>query len=379
MAEVLIGLLGMGYAALVGWFIKGWLTLPSFHLNPEKSCEPDQLFFSVVIAARNEAAHIPELLQSLAAQELSFKAFEVLVVDDASTDATANRVKAAQKACPGLRLRLLRAPAPPYNNFVAYKKYAIQHGIQHAKSPWMVTTDADCRVPPYWLYTLYQYICAQQPYMISGPVQYRPLSRLFEGAQALEFMALIGIGAASIHQDQPNMCNGANLAYKRSLFYQVEGFEGVDQIASGDDEFLMHKVHHQFPGKVHFLKHQAAVVDTRPLADPIAFIQQRKRWASKGAYYQSWKTRLLTSFVGGYHLLLIGLLLYPGTLELYGIGMSLKLLPELLFLVVLSPFFGNSRWLPLYPLAALIYPFYVAGVGIYSQFGSYQWKGRALR
>ena len=373
----LIGLAGICYAGLITWFTYGWLRLS--YPSDQEVPEPQTLFFSVIIPARNEAGVINQLLKSLDQQHFSAEGFEVIVVDDHSTDTTLKEVQAAQKQYPALQLRVLQAPNPLDAGFVAYKKAAIRAGIRAAQGSWIVTTDADCQPPSAWLSTLYRYIYRYQPYLVSGPVCYSPQKGLFARLQALEFTALISIGAASLRLNAPSMCNGANLAYKRSVFEAVRGFEGVDQIASGDDELLMHKVHQRYPGRVHFLKHQGAMVKTAPLSTLKAFVGQRKRWASKGAYYQSKWLRALTGFVGLYHLMLLVVPFMPSGLPLYTTAMGFKLVPELLFLAVASSFFSSGRELLLYPPAALLYPFYIVGIGIYSQSGGYVWKGRKVR
>ena len=121
--------------------------------------------------------------------------------------------------------------------------------------------------------------------------------------QAVEFAGLIAIGAASIAKRSPNMCNGANIAYPKKIFYQVNGFEGYSNIASGDDEFLMHKIFalstepRQLTGQnVYFLKNKEATVFTRPAKKLSQFIAQRKRWASKWGKYTDIKIKLLAIF-----------------------------------------------------------------------------------
>lgn len=81
------------------------------------------------------------------------------------------------------------------------------------------------------------------------------------------------------------MCNGANLAYERNSFYRVNGFSGIDTIASGDDMLLMHKIANQYPGQIHYLKAEDAIVTTSPMKTWREFLNQRIRWASKAKYY----------------------------------------------------------------------------------------------
>src|SRR5476651_15522 len=124
----------------------------------------------------------------------------------------------------------------------------------------MVATDADCRMGIKWLSTVAGYYEKEQPVMISSPVGYFEEKSLFERMQTLEFCYLIGVGAAFIGNGRASTCNGANLAYRKDIFYEVGGFKGIDDLASGDDELLLQKVAARFPGKIGFLKHYDAVV-----------------------------------------------------------------------------------------------------------------------
>src|SRR5690606_26866381 len=122
------------------------------------------------------------------------------------------------------------------------KKAAIETGIELAQGTWIACTDGDCRLSPLWLHSFSQMIYDRQPKFISGPVLYHPVQTLWQQVQALEFSALIGMGAASIGLQNPTMCNGANLAYEKDAFLLVNGFAGNEQVPSGDDEFLLHKI-----------------------------------------------------------------------------------------------------------------------------------------
>ena len=112
---------------------------------------------------------------------------------------------------------------------------------------------------------------------------------LFERMQTLEFGYLIGVGAAFIGNGRASTCNGANLAYRKDIFYEVGGFKGIDDLASGDDELLLQKVSARYPGKIGFLKRYEAVVFTHAKPNLKEFMRQRKRWASKSVKYKDKK------------------------------------------------------------------------------------------
>ncbi len=381
MVEVIILLLGCLYMLLIAWFIRGWALLSKFK-GGGSSVEPATTpFFSVVIAARNEEHGLVQTLNHLFQQDFPLKGYEVHVVDDHSTDDTWQTLKNFQSQYKHLPLYCHKSQDAQNPTYVAFKKLAIQTGIKYAKGQWIVTTDADCQHPKTWLKCFYQFIQKQDPVLVSGPVAFWDAKGLLGKLQILEFMALIGIGAATVRQHVPSMCNGANLVYRKQAFWDVNGFQDVDGLASGDDEFLMHKLHSRYPNKVYFLKSTAAMVHTKPQSTLKGLWQQRMRWASKGPYYESVFLKVVTGFVGFYHLILLLLLVLPwnGGFLLTVIAFGLKMVPESLFLVQLTTFFKQqSASLLLYFPAAFIYPFYVVGIGIASQVGGFRWKGRKV-
>ncbi|WP_246229550.1 glycosyltransferase family 2 protein [Mucilaginibacter humi] len=115
--------------------------------------------------------------------------------------------------------------------------------------------------------------------------------------QTLEFSFLIGVGAAFIGNGRASTCNGANFAYRKDTFYEVGGFTGIDELASGDDELLLQKVAERFPGKIGFLKFRDAIVYTHAKYNLKEFLQQRRRWASKSTKYKDKKVIAVAIFM----------------------------------------------------------------------------------
>ena len=343
----------------------------------EVSHENEQLF-SILIAARNEAENLPQLLQDLTTQNYPATQFEVLVADDHSTDATAALVTAAAQQ-DGFALRLIKLPADQTG-----KKAALSAAQQAAHAPWLLCTDADCRVGPGWL-AAYANKLAQAPQanFISGPVLLTGPRSWLQTLVGLEFAGLVGVGAACISRAQPTMCNGANLAYRRAAFEAVGGFADNAHLASGDDEFLLHKIHAAFPGSAHFLFDAAAIVRTPAPATLRTLLRQRVRWASKWRHYQSTAPRRLALVVLGANVALaagVGAgLLWPSLWPWVGAAWVIKLGADAWFLSPVLRFLGQRRWLwGLLPLQVLYAP-YALAVGLAGWRGGYEWKGRAVR
>ena len=379
------------YAGLMVWLRAGWIEnatalkeksgLRNEGLAGENSSflSPDSsLTFSVLIAARNEAENLPQLLRDLATQTLHIARFEVLIADDHSTDVTAALVAAAAEET-GFTLRLIALPETQ-----AGKKAALQAALKAARAPWLVCTDADCRLGPGWL-AAYAALLAQRPQanFISGPVLLTGPDTLFTTLMGLEFAGLVGVGAACLARQQPTMCNGANLAYRRAAFEAVGGYADNAHLASGDDEFLLHKIHTAFPGTTHFLTTAAAISRTAAPPTLRALLRQRVRWASKWRHYHHAAPRRLALLVLGANVALAAgvaaALLWPGLWLWVAAAWVLKLGADAWFLAPVLSFFGQRKWLwGLLPLQLLYAP-YALAVGAAGWRGGYKWKGRAVR
>jgi len=189
--------------------------------------------FTILIPARNEEANIAGLLQSIITQKYPSHLWEVIVIDDFSTDATPVIVSDFGKQYPNIRLAEL-SKILDNKQLNSYKKKAIETGISLSTNEWILTTDADCIAGKDWLATYDAYIQDKNPVFAGGPVAFTNDGTALQTFQCLDFMALQGITAAAVSAGLHAMCNGANLAYKKEVFYEVNGFRGIDNIASGD-------------------------------------------------------------------------------------------------------------------------------------------------
>ncbi|WP_439559452.1 glycosyltransferase family 2 protein [Dyadobacter sp.] len=346
--------------------------------RPAGKVTKDLPTISVIIPVRNEADNILSLLADLDRQTFPASQFEVLVMNDNSTDQTAGLVRdfARKSKC---NIQLIDLPDTATTS---PKKRAIETAIAVAKGEWIVTTDGDCRVGPGWLHTIAITQAAGDAKLISSPVTFHKPEMLTDYLQIVEFSSLIGSGASAIEAGFPSMCNGANLAYSKQAFFDVNGYEGVRHIASGDDEFLMHKIAARFPGSVRFLKDPAAIVTTAPHRKWSDFFRQRKRWASKWKHYQTATPLILAIYVflSNLSIILAAALWVAGAIPAgsFLAMAALKNIPEIVFLGSILKFLRQPRSIAFIPLTQLFYPFYVCFFGLAAQKPEYQWKGRKL-
>lgn len=332
---------------------------------------------TVLIAARNEAESIHLTIEDILAQVYPKELTEIIIVDDHSTDSTANIIRSYANS--GVKLLQLNEDRA----LNSYKKKAISEAIALSTGELMVATDADCRMGPNWLSSVVGYFEQEQPVMISSPVNYFEERSLFEHLQTLEFSYLIGVGASFIGNGRASTCNGANLAYRKDVFYEVGGFKGIDELASGDDELLLQKVAARFPGKVGFLKLNDAVVYTHAKPNIHEFLQQRRRWASKSTRYKDKKVVALAVGIWLFNIsLLVNALLsfYDAYyFKLFTLQFSFKLILEAVFLLPITLFFKRIKLLPLLFLLSLVHIIYLVYIGLLGNNRKYVWKGRTVK
>lgn len=370
----LLAILTVLYVALVAYMRMGWDRLPVWK-KPDGFTPRTRV--SILVAARNEASNIDTLLESLLAQEYPRELLEIVVIDDHSTDGTLAVVQ--RYASLGVQLLVLNESEP----LNSYKKKAIAEGIACATGELVVTTDADCRMGPRWLATIVAYYEQHELYMVSSPVVYSGEINAFEEAQTLEFLYLIGLGAAGIGNRHPATCNGANLAYRRDVFYEMGGFSGIDDLASGDDELLLHKVAAQYADRIGFCKAAEAVVYTDAKPTLRDLLSQRRRWASKSTKYKDKAIVMLGVSIWLFNamLLVTGVLalFHPAYTTIVLSALAGKFLIELIFLYPLVRFADRPSLLAYLPVLTLVHVVYMVYIGLAGNWGKYDWKGRKVR
>lgn len=329
--------------------------------------------FSVIIPVRNEEKNIQSLLEDLKNQDYPLDLFEVLVVNDQSQDDTGPIVSQFIDDH-HLDWKLLTVDGKTHGG----KKRAISLGVQHARFEHILTSDGDCHVNRRWLKSFSDAYQVNDMMMITGPVQMKGDS-LFTRLQAAEFAGLIGIGAATLHSANPTMCNGANLSYKREVFFEVGGYSGNESIPSGDDEFLLQKIFNRYPEKVRFLKNSDAIVSTGAKETLTELSNQRIRWSSKWRFHKSWFIKLMALMLfANYLSMFVALLEVTQSSQwiIWSVIMLTRWLGLLYFSYPVIQFFRIRGVVWLSFLIEIIYPFFVIFLGIASIFGKYSWKGR---
>jgi cellulose synthase/poly-beta-1,6-N-acetylglucosamine synthase-like glycosyltransferase len=317
-------------------------------------------------------------MDDLLNQDYPAEDYEVIFIDDASEDRTAEIVNAEKDS----RIRLLPLHLPAGS--IAFKKAAITLGVSNSSAELIITTDGDCRIPSTWLREVASFYLETGATFISGPVSFYNESTWQEKLQTVEFQYLIGVGAACIQNGIAGTCNGANLIYTKALFLEMGGFDNIDQKASGDDELLLHKVFAKYPEKVAFLKSKEAVVVTQAHKNFKSFFQQRKRWASKSPTSHQKRFSFILAIVFLCNLFLLAFtvagIFNPQFLLALGLLWSIKIVSDGLFMGITLKFFDRLKLWPLIPIVIILYVPYILIIGTIGKSGqAYVWKGRLVK
>jgi cellulose synthase/poly-beta-1,6-N-acetylglucosamine synthase-like glycosyltransferase len=376
---VAVLILSIAYAAPLLLFSVGFIR--SRRMSAEYRASESYPSVSVVIAARNEESTIGVCLDSIARNDYPRSSLEIIVVDDGSLDGTVTRVREFEErlAGGGDPLTVKVVPSDPVES--GHKKSAIRTGVECARGEIILLTDADGRVGPFWIRAMITRMDEKTGF-VAGPVQYSTDGSFLSRLIALEFLGFAAISAGSIGMRCPVSCSGKNIAYRRDAFLAVGGYEGIDHLASGDDEFMMQRIADRTSWRIRFCMDREAIVMTEPPKGTREFLNQRIRWASKAGRYERRSVILLNvflfSFLLSLPLLLIAAAFNSSLWPVLGLVLLVKIGAESSLLVQAAIFFRQNRLLKLILPAQPFHVGYVLYAVLAGSFGSFEWKSRTL-
>lgn len=393
-------LLTIFYVSIMWTYKNEWEEMEEVHFLEEHLSTS----VTVIIPARNEAANIGHLLHDLTQQVYPTELMEVIVVDDFSEDGTYDICRQYAQDHAYIKVYHLKDILPDNTPTEAYKKKAIETAVQLAKGKLIITTDADCRLQQHWIQSMVSFYEKEKCALIAAPVGYYKEKTRFQHFQALDFCGMQAITAAMLQMEIFNMANGANLAYEKQAFQEVNGYQDIDKKASGDDMLLVYKIAKRFPERVRFLKNRAAIVLTEPMPDLQTFLQQRFRWTSKSASYQDKRVTVILGLVYLFvtsiwanAILFFGALIYTLFFSAGNLLAFISFLPAILYLLMLifqvicksiidyhflksaSAFFNRHDLMDTFYSSEWLHIWYIPFVGTLGNILPYNWKGRKLK
>lgn len=310
---------------------------------------------SVIIAVKNEASNLKDHLPRILSQ--TYDNFEVIIVDDHSEDDSASFVRTLVSEHPNLVL----LSANDNNG----KKNALSLGIKHAKYPWILCTDADCRPNSnQWIKT----IIAQHDNadLILGFGPYESKSTMLNAFINYEtWYIAVQYMSAALHK-RAYMGVGRNLCFRKTLWEEIGGYASHEHLQSGDDDLF-----------VSAAAYKRIVVETDPRSwtiskapDTFAKLWDQKRRHLSTASSYSWLNQILLSLS-----FLSSLLIYSLTIILCLLGYYYALLPLLFRFIYL--YLVSRRWMKKLDVMRLWFasPFWdLVLVLYYSAQGAMMWR-----
>ncbi len=330
-------------------------------------------FVSVLIAARNESGQISQCLKSLLVQTYDQDLFEVIVIDDRSTDDTAANVLSLEKQFRYLKLVTVdKVPAD-----VAPKKFALDQGIKIARGEVILCTDADCRPEKEWISGIMECFTDEVGMVVGySPIEPKDRFSLVENFLALDSLALASVAAGSSAWGGTLTATGRSLSYRKRVFEEVGGFSKIARFVSGDDDLLLGLIR-KTKWRIAYCLSNHSQVHTDPPGSFRKFANQKIRQASKGRQYSPKMILGLILFLV-FNLLLITYVPWKG---ISGQGAMIHVIPWLIKIgsdaVILTAGawrFGKWSYLKMYPVIAVLHPLYITVFGIWGQFGKFEWK-----
>jgi len=356
------------YALCIGAITLGWIRL-SGQECPKPTHMPQ---VTILVAYRNEEHTLPLLLADLAKQSYPKHQLQIIIVNDHSTDNCRQNIIPWEKKLNNLTC--LELPEDLYG-----KKAALAYAHPLIAGELLVTTDADCRVPPQWISSLVGYQQKYHAEMVCGPVVIEPAQSLGAQFEALEFMSLNASGAGAIGIKRPIMNNAANMLYKKETYDKLKAEANLSQ-PSGDDIFNLLAQKKQQSPSIHFALARESLVKTPAQPSLAAFIAQRRRWTSKSPSYKDMDIIIVALAVA----ILNALLVITPIIAIFKSWWLLtacvlfvaKLFIDFPLLWMAGKFYQLRKNLFWFPVFQLVYPIYITFTIASSFFGKIHWKNR---
>ena len=372
MIDYLLLLLTTGVLGALLYFYRGLLKLPK---QERTSIKP---FITVIVSAHNEEKNLPDCLKRLARQTYPREKIEFIIVNDRSTDGTAQIINHYVQQDERFKCLTINDRLADF----APKKRAIDLAIRQARGELILLTDADGRPGFRWAETVVSYF-TENTHMVIGYAPYRikPARHFIKRLLALEYLSHAAVAAATTGLGWPLTCVGTNMAYKKSLYFEVGGFGPFKAHLSGDDDLFLTLVREAGKYKIKYASDYHAHVFNNPPTLWAKFLHQRMRYASKGFDYPFKVTMGLILYYA------FNLLLSLKTLSaVFAFSFSwilllawlLKMSAEFLFINKAARLLKDLRALIVFPIVSFVHPFYVVLFGAIGQLGYFKWAEQKI-
>lgn len=237
---------------------------------------------SVIVCARNEQTNLSDYLHTLLAQD--YPCYEVIVVNDGSEDNTQQVLEQYAQQYHNLYVTFV----PREARVLSSKKLALTIGIKAAHYDYLLLTDADCRPESrQWIREMMSAFVrgGEQTEVVLGYGAYFEKNTWLSSIINYDtlFIALQYMGMAAARH--PYMGVGRNLAYKKDTFFQHDGFRGMLNERSGDDDLFVNKVTNR--GNTVIVGSRESITWSPPKMTWQEWIHQKRRHLSVSHHYKT--------------------------------------------------------------------------------------------
>lgn len=311
---------------------------------------PVKPFVSILVAARNEHDSIAACINSLKSLDYDDGSFEVILINDSSTDDTQEIMLAETE---GLGNFILLNTADCADTILTGKTRALNYGLSKAGGKLIMMTDADCTVPVNWINETVKYY-DDETGMICGFTKIRYGHSLFANLQSLDWIYLQAIATASAGIRMPMSCIGNNLSFTRKGYESTGGYTAIPYSITEDLSLM--KAIDKNGYKIKYPINHVTLVNTNECEGLGELYRQKKRWFRGGV-----DINLLGYFLG-FELYLMNLYLVSGflytELTTYLIVIAAKILSEMSIMIPVYrrlKFSGLFRFFPLFQIYFAVY------------------------
>jgi len=358
--------------AIVAFFVVLYLHqnfrfLRAFQRPRESAVASNPVQATVLVAARNEEQNIARCIESLVIQDYPKEMFEIIIIDDRSTDRTGEICREYAVKYPFLKVLVA-----PESSELRGKTNAIDHGISQASGEIILMTDADCEAPPTWVKRTVEHYGPQVG--ILGGMTLPKDRGMFSGMQSLDWAYLLAIASAGVNRRKPLSVIGNNLSFRKRAYLDVGGYRAL-KFSVTEDYSLFRAIVDSGKWEYLFPVDYDRIVVTEPCESWGDLIRQKHRWGTGGR--GMWLHGLYVMAVGfGMHLSAL-LAIVMGGVAAGGTGLMIKFLADYLFLHNVLTKIGRKGLLKHFYAFELYYILYVIILPFLVYLGGrVSWKGR---
>jgi|TARA_B100000035_G_scaffold314502_1_gene330974 cellulose synthase/poly-beta-1,6-N-acetylglucosamine synthase-like glycosyltransferase len=373
-------LLGTLFLVIIGLYCAALLFFFAGLFKKEWAKSDQKPFVSIVIPAKNEMENIGRILSDLTKQTYPADSYEVVVIDDESSDDTVRIVNDFIGYIPNLQL----LSSEGVESSLRYKKRPLDLGIRKSHGEILLLTDADCTVSTNWIASMVSSF-TENVGMVIGYSEASPVNTITQKLEALDFLMLLSAARGSAALGEPYACTGQNIGYRRKAFDEVGGFSTFASQVGGDDTLLMQQIKRKTSWQIVFSQDPDSFVKSTPQDTLWGFITQRIRWAADTLLV--WKTDplffgiiVVTFLANLLSSIFPFMLLNNPALSMILLGLLAKLFVEGAVMFKGTTIFNRQELRVVFLLWFFLQIPYVAFMGLLSFFGNLlPWGGRQTR